>query len=443
MKKSKIVAVVVCAVFMLTLVLLPATAAKKKVNLSMWTFVSRHNIFYTDQAERFAKEHPEYDFKLTIESYPWAEMHDKLLISLMAGVGAPDLVDVEIAPFGRFFKDIHFVDLTDLVEKYRDVIVWSRVLPYSYEGKVYGVPTHLGSWMMYYNKEVFEKVGIDIETTDEHYNPLSIKTWDDFISVGKKVTKDFDGDGRIDQWMTSVENNSRIIPMGLSLQREVGWIDEDGRPLMDDPRNIEVMQFLGDLVHKYEIACIAPGGNFHEPTFYPYMNEGHIAGFPFPQWYMMRFTEFMPDLKGKMVMRPLPRWEEGGNRSAMGGGTGTVITDQCEDIEVAKEYLEYSKLSKDASIRIWTELEFDPFRHDVYSEPELDEPLPYWNNERVFRVIKEIVPEIFAQRVATYWPEMMDFLHAEIIYPIIEKGESAKEVIEKQTPIFMKKIDLE
>lgn len=442
MKKSKMVAVIVCAVLMLTLVLLPATAAKKKVSLSMWTFVSRHNEFYMDQAERFIKEHPEYDFKLTIETYPWAEMHDKLLISLLAGVGAPDLCDVEIAPFGRFFKDIHFVDLSDLIGKYRDVLIWSRVLPYSYEGKNYGVPTHLGSWVMYYNKEVFEKVGIDIETTDEHYNPLPIKTWDDFISLGKKVTKDFDGDGEIDQWMTSVENASRIIPVGLSLQREVGWISEDGKPLMDHPKNIEVMQFLGDLVHKDKIACIAPG-SFHDATFYAYMNEGHIGGFPFPQWYTTRFTEFMPDLKGKALMRPLPRWEEGGNRSAMGGGTGTVITDQCKELEVAKEYLEYAKLSKDANIRIWTELEFDPFRHDVYAEPELDQPLPYWNNERVFRVISEIAPEIFAQRVAPYWPEMMDFMHAEIIYPVIEKGESAKEVIEKQTPVFKKRIGLE
>lgn len=44
----------------------------------------------------------------------------------------------------------------------------------TYEGKVYGVPIYAASVMMWYNRELLDKGGVD---------PDSIKTWDDFLSA--------------------------------------------------------------------------------------------------------------------------------------------------------------------------------------------------------------------------------------------------------------------
>ena len=64
---------------------------------------------------------------------PVEQMHDNLLISLIAGVGAPDIVDVNIQYSGMFFKQNpeYFVDLTDIVECYRDVMNNARLTVYT------------------------------------------------------------------------------------------------------------------------------------------------------------------------------------------------------------------------------------------------------------------------------------------------------------------------
>ena len=125
-----------------------------------------------------------------------------------------------------------------------------------------------------------------------------------------------------------------------------------------------------------------------------------------PQWYMIRFTEFMPDLHGKVAIRPLPAWEPGGRRLAMGGGTGTAITDQInpDHLQIAMEFLEYAKLTYEANVLIWTEFGFDPFRHDVFSDPRLRDLMPYFNNEVVFDVILDVYDELAPQYLSPDLP---------------------------------------
>ena len=76
------------------------------------------------------------------------------------------------------------------------------------------------------------------------------------------------------------------------------------------------------------------------------------------------------------------------------GGTGTSITKQSEHIDLAKQFLAYAKLTKEANIRIWQELQFDPIRWDVWDAPELQEPLEYFGNEVVFNTLLELKDEI-------------------------------------------------
>ena len=49
-----------------------------------------------------------------------------------------------------------------------------------------------------------------------------------------------------------------------------------------------------------------------------------------PEWYMGVMMNNMPDLHGKIAVRPLPLVTAGGKRSGMSGGTSTVITTQID-----------------------------------------------------------------------------------------------------------------
>lgn len=389
--------------------------AQETVRLTFWTFVDAHADYFLARAREFDEMRPDINFQLEAVSMPYQEMHDQLLIALQTGIGGPDIVDIEITPFHRYLRDpIHLHDVSRIIDPHRNGIIEARLTPYQKDGRQYGVPTHLGAFVTYYNTELLGEAGIDVN---------AIQLWSDYVEAGKKITRDVNGDGRIDRWMTMLDGGGWFQWFGMIQQLGSGEFDQDGNVILDAPANIEALKFLHELVYGHQIALVGTG--LHDAVAYEMINAGEIASVWMPQWYMIRYTEFMPDLHGKIAIRPLPAWEPGGRRSAMGGGTGTAITDQINPnhLQIAMEFLEYTKLTYEANVRIWTEFGFDPFRHDVFSDPRLREPLPYFSNEIVFDVILDVYDELAPQYLSPIFQETnWDILDPEVFFPVMREN---------------------
>lgn len=71
----------------------------KGTHLEMWTFVELHAQHYGTMVEQWNKDHPDKTIEITCTTYPYGDMHTKLLTSLEAGTGAPDICDVEVGQF--------------------------------------------------------------------------------------------------------------------------------------------------------------------------------------------------------------------------------------------------------------------------------------------------------------------------------------------------------
>lgn len=57
-------------------------------------------------------------------------------------------------------------------------------------------------------------------------------------------------------------------------------------------------------------AVTTPGGGFHTEEYYGYMSQGGAASMLECMWYMGRFTDYMPELSGKIQMAAPPVWDE-------------------------------------------------------------------------------------------------------------------------------------
>ncbi|GJM72053.1 hypothetical protein HMSSN036_42690 [Paenibacillus macerans] len=68
--------------------------------------------------------------------------------------------------------------LNDVVEPYKDTVVQSQLDLYSKDGTVYGLSTHVGATVAFYNTEILNEAGVDYK---------SIVTWDDFKKAGMQV----------------------------------------------------------------------------------------------------------------------------------------------------------------------------------------------------------------------------------------------------------------
>jgi arabinosaccharide transport system substrate-binding protein len=389
----------------------------RTVDLTFWTFVAAHAEFMEAQAAEWNAANPNVQITISATTQDYTVMHDQLAIALQSGTGAPDLVDIEISKFGIFTRgEIQLHDLTEIVERNSENLVVERLAPYQVGGVAYGIDYHLGAFLMYYNSEVLDAAGVD---------PDSIVTWDDYIEAGKTVVAETGVP------MAAVETGSGFSLQAVILQNGGGRYDADNALILDSAANVEAAQMVQDMIHVDEIAVPAPGTHFHDPNFYGFFNGGGAASLWMPQWYMIRFPENMPDLEGKMIVRPLPAFEEGGAVSTMGGGTGTAITNQTPDdeVQVARDFLEFAKLTYDAQVKLWTVLGFDPFRIDVYEDPALQEPDPWFSNEPVMANIAKMFDSITPEYTGPRYPEISTLMGEVIAAEIFDQGLPPDEVL--------------
>jgi arabinosaccharide transport system substrate-binding protein len=385
------------------------TAAKGPTAITFWTFMEQHGQFFSDAAASWNKVNKDRQINLAIQVYPYDEMHSKLQIALQSGSGAPDMVDIEASRYSIFLNgNISLVPLNSIVEPVKDFLVMDRLENYAKNGNYYGIDYHVGVTVAYYNKEILAKAGV---------NPDDIKLWSDFIEAGKKVKA---ATGK-PMMTVEVKNMWTFYPMISQLGSN--YLDKDGNVIVDNEINIRVLQYLKDMIYKYKIAIPAPGGEHYTEDYFAFMSKGGAASVIMPIWFMGRFTDYMPELKGKMVIKPMPAWTEGGSRTAGMGGTGTSITIQSKNQELAKEFLAAAKLSKGGSLKTWTLLGFDPIRKDVYNMPELNVDNKYteYFGKGIMDVVKSVKDEINPVNLGPLYPDATMYVNRTTLFKVLSE----------------------
>ena len=382
--------------------------------LTLWVFAAQHVDFYKDASERWNEENSDNPIQLTVETYPYDQMHNNVLLALQSGKGAPDIVDIEIGRFPNFLEgEPQLLPMNEYVEPILDEVVESRFDIYSKDGDYYGMPTHVGASVMYYNKDILEEAGVDVD---------EIITWDDFMEAGEQVV------AQTDAMMFNSFPGDYLPYFQMVSQQKSDFIDENDNLTINNQENIDALQLLLDM-QEAGISEVAPGGAPHAEEYFSYMNDEGAAAMSMPIWYMGRFTDSMPDLKGKMIVRPMPIFNEGDNRSAGMGGTGTVVTNQTEHPELAKEFLAYAKLSEEGNIKLWTILGFDPIRHSVWDHPDVLEDNKYFEyfGDDIFEILTEIQDEIAAINVSSLTPDVATELNTNTLNNVLRDGSQTPE----------------
>ncbi|AZS51085.1 ABC transporter substrate-binding protein [Entomomonas moraniae] len=111
-------------------------------------------------------------------------------------------------------------------------------------GKTYGIPFHNSTPILYYNKTLFDKAGIKAPP----------KTWNELVSVAKKLTNKSEG-----QWgimLPSTNNDYGGWTLSTLVHANGGQFnnpDYPGEVFYDSPTTKGTLQFWRDLVYKHEV----------------------------------------------------------------------------------------------------------------------------------------------------------------------------------------------
>lgn len=327
--------------------------------LSVWTFIENHQDFYTNMAEKWNEANPDKKVKLVLSNMQYDDMHNKLSLALESGEGAPDVVDIELGKFPAFTTGtIGLKDLTDAVQPYIGNVVKSRLDLYGKDGKYYGLPTHVGTTVAFYNTEALEAADIDYTT---------IKTWDDFKAAGIKY-KEATG-----KTFAPAETTAKWAIDLMLAQKGGNYLTEDGKLDVNNDKMVEVLQYIKDMQDAGAVDTIA-GGQPDNEEAYPLYNSGDVAAAIMPFWQTSRYLTYMTDLSGKVAIAAPPVWGEGDVVQTIGGGgTGTAVVETSENADLAAEVFAFIKLSDEANVEVWNVLGFDPVNTDVWTDTAVTE----------------------------------------------------------------------
>jgi multiple sugar transport system substrate-binding protein len=126
---------------------------------------------------QFNKEDHPFKAKLQVMPADTGQYFDKMRTEFQVGGGEIDVIGADVIWPAQFAANGWIEDLSDRFdEEMQSDFLDSTIATSSYKGKVYGVPWYSDAGMLYYRKDLLDKVGVQPP-----------KTWEELIDVAKKV----------------------------------------------------------------------------------------------------------------------------------------------------------------------------------------------------------------------------------------------------------------
>jgi N,N'-diacetylchitobiose transport system substrate-binding protein len=274
----------------------------------------------------------------------------------------------------------------------------------TYEEKLYGIPWYAGNRSVYYRKDWFEQEGITEFPT----------TWEGFVEVAKLLTKDTNGDGKIDQFGFSVNGASQheFLPMiwrnggEIAVNTEKGW-----KATIDKPEAQEALEKFADLYLKHGVSqegsitwnVLSSRKAFETSTQAMIIDVAALV----PNFLAN------PNLKDKFAVAPIPYFKE---PASFIGGSNMVMFTQSKRKALAWEYLELLMTAKYQMA--WADaVSFFPGRVSLLENPMFSEDpylsvftgqmkngrvypsIPQWGQIENARVLLKMMQQIMMEKM--------------------------------------------
>lgn len=208
--------------------------------------------WYQQTISDFEKIYP--DIKVELEIFKWDEIDVKAMADYRAGIKDHDvfITSPQLMAQHKLVEDL--VDLSPYISNWSDerIAQFSWSATWGKTGDEYlGIPMGAHTRLLLYNREMFKEVGLDPDRP-----PTNL---DELVEYAKKLTRDTDGDGKIDIWGLGVYLGPERGTIELSFAPLIWhfggelWNPETKKATFASEAGIKAAQTLCDWVNKYEI----------------------------------------------------------------------------------------------------------------------------------------------------------------------------------------------
>ncbi len=398
---------------LLVLTLSGSVMAEGKITVEAWSIAA------DALGELIPGFEAETGIKVELKKTDNAIMKQNLLLSLNAGEGAADVVLMEDFWAPRYIATGGFVDITDKIQPYYDKFIEFKWEPIEQDGKYYGLPWDIGPVGVFYRRDIFEAAGLPSEP--EKVADL-IATWDDFLAVAR-IIKQETGSYMLAYGKTSYDNR---MFQNMLQQQGLGYFDQNGKVIIDDPQVIETAKFIKRLWDE-DLALDAADWT---TGWYAAIKTGEIATVTSGSWLGGFLKGWIaPDTSGKWGVVQMPAWEKGGIRTANNGGSSLYITKQSKDVEAAWKFIEYALTRKEPQVAMYQSQDLFPSLKVAYNSDIFDQPDEYFGGQKQRRLFASLAKDIGPFYYTTDFDEAATYVST--AFENIAMGEDVEEMLKK------------
>lgn len=182
------------------------------------------------------------NIKINIETVGYTEYFTQLQ-TRVAGGTAPDAFELNYENFVTYAKKGVLADITPLLDKNsfdRTVVNKNALAAFKLEGKQYGLPASFSNVLLFYNKELFDKAGIEY--------PENNWTWADEQAAAEKITA-------LGNHIFGIYHPIHFWEFYKVVQQNGGSIlnKDYSKFTVNTPQNIETLRFMVDRVQKTNV----------------------------------------------------------------------------------------------------------------------------------------------------------------------------------------------
>ncbi len=306
---------------------------------------------------------------VTVDILPEAGMDTKMILSLSGNTGEYDVVMTGAKSWSQLISSKWIVPLdefisdADLTEKeYIDGFSSSLMGTLKFDDKTYAMPYQVGSNMLFYNKEMFEKAGLD-----PNRGP---KDLDELLEYAKKLNKPEEGQYGFVTRGTREGNANSFSWIMMWFLNGGRWVDVPGKQdyaVLDGKEAIETTEYFSELT-KYAPEGIGSYG-FAEAQLA--MQQGTAA-----MW--MDAAQLGPSLEDKEKSKVAGKigyhvMEGVGDDYTVGPVWGFSITNTAKDKEASWELVKFLTNKETSLAQALSGSNGSPARIDVLEDAKIKE----------------------------------------------------------------------
>lgn len=376
----------IAVVTTLIVLLLPQSSAQ---GVSMWTFARMHADMYRPQLAAWNQQQTEPARRVNLSLIGVQAMEQRMMSAFLAGLPSADLIEAERRNAARAFagpvESVGFLDLTPFVDRdgLRDRLNAASFLPWSKDGRIFGLPHDVHPMMLAYRADIVEAAGIDVST---------IETWADFERVMRPLLLKPDGSRRSDRYLLNMWETQIDLIEAVLLQAGGGVIDASGMPVIDTEINARTIAHIAMWTSGPD--PIAAEVSFWDATGHQLMRDGFVIATFAPDWMCNYWRKEVPQLAGTMKLMPLPAWEKGGRRTSVWGGTMLGIPRTAENPEKLWEIAKHLYLSRDLAHELYKQGDIITPVREFWQDDIYDTPDAFFMGQPKGRMYINLAPDV-------------------------------------------------